>query len=61
MYSKNHDKVDNLSKKNLRISELIAKNYNKRSKSKSAKKDYSNSIEYGTDSKKPSSSQNYHL
>ena len=44
MISKNHEKADNFSKKNLRISELIAKNYNKKSKSKSAKKDYSNSI-----------------
>ena len=51
--SKYQLKGDSLSRKNLRISDIIAKNNGKKSTSKSNKKEESHSIEYGTDSKRP--------
>ena len=57
--SKYQVKPDTLSRKNLRISDIIAKNNVK--KSKSNKKEESHSIEYGTDSKKPHGNKSYTL
>lgn len=58
MISKNHERLESLSRKNIRVGEILVKSRQKISH-KSIKRENQDSIEYDTDFKKKSNSQSY--
>lgn len=58
MITRNAEKADSLSRKNIRVTDILAKSREKIVQ-KQTKREKGDSIDYGTDSKRKSNSQSY--